>query len=126
MNKLYPALGALSVGAALVAGGGDTVTASSHREAPAIAEDQYGDNTDVYAFISPQSPDRMVIVADYVPLLLPTSGPNFYKFSSNARYEVHIDNDGDAVPDLTYRWEFKDSIKNGNTFLYNTGTIDLL
>jgi len=126
MNKLYPALGALSVGAALVASGGDSVIASSHREAPAIAEDQYVDNTDVYAFISPQSPDRLVLVADYVPLLLPASGPNYYKFSTNARYEVHIDNDGDAMDDITYRWEFKDSIKNGNTFLYNTGTIELL
>jgi hypothetical protein len=126
MNKLYPAIGALSVGAALIAGGGDTVTASSHREAPAIAEDQYVDNTDVYAFISPQSSDRLVMVANYVPLLLPTSGPNYYKFSTEARYEIHIDNDGDAVDDITYRWEFKDALKNGNTFLYNTGAIDSL
>jgi Domain of unknown function (DUF4331) len=126
MNKLYPALGALSVGAALVAGGGDTVTASSHREAPAIAEDQYVDNTDVYAFISPQSPDRMVLVANYVPLLLPAAGPNFYRFSTDARYEINVDNDGDAKEDITYRWEFKNALKNGNTFLYNTGTIELL
>ncbi|HWO24463.1 MAG TPA: DUF4331 domain-containing protein [Kofleriaceae bacterium] len=126
MNKLYPALGALSVGAALVAGGGDTVTASSHREAPAIAEDQYVDNTDVYAFISPASSDRMVFVANYVPLLLPASGPNYYRFSEDAHYEIHIDNTGDAKEDITYRWEFKNSLKNGNTFLYNTGTIELL
>ena len=126
MNKLYPALGALSVGAALVAANGDTVTASSHREAPAIAEDQYVDNTDVYAFISPQSPDRMVLVADYVPLLLPASGPNYYRFSTEARYEIHIDNDGDAKEDITYRWEFRNALKNGNTFLYNTGAIDSL
>ncbi len=124
MNKLYPALGALSVGAALVAGNGDTVIASSHREAPAIAEDQYVDNTDVYAFISPQSTDRMVLVADYVPLLLPASGPNYYRFSTDARYEIHIDNDGDAKEDITYRWEFKNALKNGNTFLYNTGSIE--
>ncbi|HWU87290.1 MAG TPA: DUF4331 domain-containing protein [Kofleriaceae bacterium] len=126
MNKLYPTLGALSVGAALLASGGDTVIASSHREAPAIAEDQYVDNTDVYAFISPQSPDRLVMVANYVPLLIPASGPNYYKFSADARYEVHVDNDGDAKDDITYRWEFKDQIKNGNTFLYNTGVINFL
>src|SRR5690349_10882993 len=113
MNKLYPAIGALSVGAALLAGGGDTVTASSHREAPAIAEDPYVDNTDVYAFISPQSPDRLVMVANYVPIALPSAGPNFYKFSTDARYEIHVDNDGDAVDDITYRWEFKDALKNG-------------
>jgi len=126
MKKIYPAIGALSVGAALVASGGDTVTASSHREAPAIAEDQYVDNTDVYAFISPQNADRMVLVANYVPLLIPSSGPNFYRFSADARYEIHIDNDGDAVDDITYRWEFQNKLRNGNTFLYNTGTIELL
>lgn len=126
MNKIYPALGALSVGAALVAGGGDTVIASSHREAPSIAEDQYVDNTDVYAFISPESSDRMVLVANYVPLLIPSSGPNFYKFSADAHYEIHIDNDGDAREDITYRWQFRDRVRNGNTFLYNTGTIEFL
>jgi hypothetical protein len=68
--------------------------------------------------------NKLVIVADYVPLLLPSSGPNFYKFSDNARYEVHIDNDGDAKPDITYRWTFQSQRKNGATFLYNTGPID--
>jgi hypothetical protein len=126
MKKIYPALGALSLGAALVAGGGDTVIASSHREAPSIAEDQYVDNTDVYAFISPESSDRMVLVANYVPLLIPSSGPNFYKFSADAHYEIHIDNDGDAREDITYRWQFRDRVRNGNTFLYNTGTIEFL
>ena len=100
--------------------------ASSHREAPMIAEDQYVDNTDVYAFISPTDPNKLVIVADYVPLLLPTSGPNYYKFSDDARYEVHIDNNGDAKPDITYRWTFASQRKNGATFLYNTGAVDSL
>jgi hypothetical protein len=113
-------------GAALIAGGGDTVNASSHREAPSIAEDQYVDNTDVYSFISPSNPDKLVMVANYVPLLIPSSGPNFYKFSTDAYYEIHIDNDGDAKSDITYRWQFKDQLKNGNTFLYNTGPIQFL
>lgn len=126
MNKFYPAIGALSLGAALLANGGDTVIASSHREAPSIAEDQYVDNTDVYSFISPTNPDRLVMVANYVPLLIPSAGPNFYKFSAEARYEIHVDNDGDAKDDITYRWEFSDQIKNGNTFLYNTGVINFL
>lgn len=125
MNKLARTLtlaGTLA-GAALAAGSLPAF-ASSHREAPAIAEDQYVDNTDVYAFISPSNPNNLVLVADYVPLLLPASGPNFYKFSDNARYEVHIDNDGDAVPDLAYRWTFRSQRKNGATFLYNTGPVD--
>lgn len=117
MKKIILA-GAMMLTGSLVA------NASSHREAPMIAEDQYVDNTDVYTFISPSDPSKLVIVADYVPLLLPSSGPNFYKFSDNARYEVHIDNNGDAKPDITYRWTFASQRKNGATFLYNTGPID--
>ena len=70
-------LGGLSLaGAAAI-----TATASSHREAPMIGEDQFVDNTDVYAFISPGDAGKLTIVANYVPLLLPQSGPNFYRFS---------------------------------------------
>jgi hypothetical protein len=124
MNKLFPSIGALAAGFALTGGSPVQVDASSHREAPAIAEDQYADNTDVYTFISPTNPDRLVVVADYVPLLLGASGPNFYRFSDEAFYEVHFDNDGDAKDDITYRWTFKNKIKNGSTFLYNTGPVD--
>lgn len=121
MNKLIKSL---AVAGITLGAGALTASASSHREAPAIAEDQYVDNTDVYTFISPNDPNKLVIVADYVPLLLPTSGPNFYKFSDNARYEVHIDNNGDAVPDIGYRWTFTSQRKNGATFLYNYGPVD--
>ena len=115
--KICTATTLLALGLALNA------SASSHREAPGIAEDQYADNTDVYAFISPNDSDRIVFVANYVPLLLPASGPNFYRFSENARYEIRIDNDGDARPDLTYRYKFYNRLRNGNTFLYNVGPI---
>ncbi|MEM9458994.1 MAG: DUF4331 domain-containing protein [Myxococcota bacterium] len=97
--------------------------ASSHREAPAIAEDQFADNTDVYAFISPTNPDNLVMVANYVPLLIPHSGPNFYRFSDNVRYEILIDTDGDAYADTLYHWVFHTTTENGETFLYNTGPI---
>src|SRR5262245_64501559 len=118
MNKLIKtiALAGITLGAGVL-----TAQASSHREAPAIGEDQFADNTDVYTFISPNDPNRLVIVANYVPLLLPASGPNFYKFGDDVRYEVHIDNNGDAVPDIAYRWTFRSQRKNGATFLYNTG-----
>jgi hypothetical protein len=99
-------------------------SASSHREAPAIAEDQYADNTDVYAFIAPEDPSRVVFIANYVPLLSPASGPNFYKFSDNVRYEIRIDNDGDAVADIAYEFRFRTTTRNGMTFLYNTGAVD--
>jgi hypothetical protein len=121
--KIKTILAASTAGLALAAAG-ITAVASSHREAPMIAEDQSVDNTDVYSFISPTNPDRLVIVANYIPLLLPASGPNFYRFADDARYEVHIDNDGDAVADWTYRWTFLNEVKNGNTFLYNTGPVD--
>jgi hypothetical protein len=117
MKKILPATLA---GLAISAG---AANASSHREAPMIAQDQFVDNTDVYAFLSPNDASRLVMVADYVPLLLPASGPNFYRFADDARYEIHIDNDGDAISDITYRWEFYTSVKNGGTFLYNTGAI---
>src|SRR5262245_43539222 len=106
--------------------GAITANASSHREAPMIAEDQFVDNTDVYAFISPSDATKLVLVADYVPLLLPQSGPNFYRFAEDAQYDINLDNDGDAVPDITYRYEFETAVKNGNTFLYNTGPVDSL
>jgi Domain of unknown function (DUF4331) len=117
MNKLIASTLALTAGATLAA-------ASSHREAPGIAEDQYADNTDVYTFLSPTDANKLVMVANYVPLLIPSSGPNFYKFSDEARYEIHIDNDGDAREDITYRWTFQNKTKNGNTFLYNVGPVD--
>src|SRR5665647_2051661 len=119
MKHIVSAVTGLAIAAA-----GITAIASSHREAPMIAEDQSVDNTDVYSFLSPTNPDRLVIVANYIPLLLPSSGPNFYRFADDARYEIHIDNDGDAVADWTYRWTFLNEVKNGNTFLYNTGPVD--
>src|SRR5256885_14700773 len=107
MTKLSILAGGLTLAA-----GALTASASSHREAPLIAEDQYVDNTDVYAFISPNDASKLTIVADYVPLLKPESGPNYYKFSDDARYDISIDNDGDAVPDVIYRWNFKTTDKN--------------
>jgi hypothetical protein len=121
MKKKYLAAAGMSIIAGAI-----TATASSHREAPMIGEDQFADNTDVYAFISPSDSNKLVLVADYVPLLLPQSGPNFYRFAEDAHYDINIDNDGDAIPDWTYRYEFETAVKNGNTFLYNVGPVDSL
>lgn len=122
MRKLVYSVAGLSIAVGAVI----TATASSHREAPMIGEDQFVDNTDVYAFISPSDSNKLVLVANYIPLLLPASGPNFYRFSEDARYEIHLDNDGDAIADITYRYEFDTAVKNGNTFLYNVGAVDSL
>lgn len=99
---------------------------SSHREAPGILATPFADNTDVYAFISPEDPDKIVFVANYVPLLLPNSGPNFYRFGDEVEYGIHIDNDGDAIRDVSYWFRFRSAIRNGDTFLYNTGPVDSL
>ena len=71
-----------------------TVEASSHREAPLIANDPLTDNTDLYAFRSPDDTNFVTIIANYVPLQLPQGGPNYASFGENIHYEIHIENDG--------------------------------
>src|SRR5215510_10775738 len=95
--------------------------ASSHREAPLISADPLADTTDVYAFMSPDAPDMVTLIASFVPFEDPAGGPNFYKFGDNVLYEIKIDNNGDAVEDITYQFRFTSAIRNPNTFLYNTG-----
>ncbi len=94
---------------------------SSHREAPEIAKDPVADSTDLYAFVSPDSPDTVTLIANYVPLQSPAGGPNFYEFGNAVMYDIHIDNNGDGRADVTYRFQFNTKITNKNTFLYNTG-----
>jgi Domain of unknown function (DUF4331) len=118
----------LAAGAALTAGGLSSLApgqavASSHREAPLISGQPQYDNTDVYAFVSPDKPDTTTLVANWLPFEDPAGGPNFYKFATDARYDINIDNTGDSQTDLTYRWTFKDHYKSKNTFLYNTGPV---
>ena len=99
---------------------------SSHREAPEISKDPVADNTDTYAFVSPDRPDTVTILTNYVPLENPPGGPNFYEFGDDVLYSIHIDNDGDGRPDITYEFEFEDELRNPETFLYNTGPITAL
>jgi Domain of unknown function (DUF4331) len=98
--------------------------ASSHREAPAISQDPAADNTDTYMFVSPNDPSTVTLVANYYPYEGPAGGPNFYRFGDGVHYEFHVDNNGDAKDDITYRLEFKTTILNQNTFLYNTGPLN--
>ena len=101
--------------------------ASSHREAPLIAGDPAADNTDVYAFVSPDKPDSVTMVANWYPFQEPNGGPNFYPFATDAHHDINIDSDGDAKPDLTYRWTFRTEDKRGkSTFLYNNGSVTSL
>jgi hypothetical protein len=96
---------------------------SSHREAPAISKDPVADNTDTYAFVSPDDPGTVTIISNYLPLEAPFGGPNFFEFGDDVLYEIHIDNDADGRPDITYQFEFNTQVRNPDTFLYNTGPI---
>ena len=99
---------------------------SSHREAPEISKDPVADNTDTYAFVSPDQPDTVTIITNYIPLENPAGGPNFFEFGDDVLYSIYIDNDGDARPDITYQFRFDSQLRNPNTFLYNTGPINSL
>ncbi len=93
------------------------VFASSHREAPLIANDPLADNTDVYAFRSPDDPDMVTIIANYVPFELPDGGPNYFNFGENIRYEIHVDNDVTKPGDeIIYRFTFNRSNEDPTTF----------
>ncbi len=97
--------------------------ASSHSEAPGTASDRAVDGTDVYAFVSPDATGTVTLVANYFPLEEPSGGPNYFGFADDALYEVHVDNDGDTLEDITYQFQFTTVTKNPATFLYNTGPV---
>src|ERR1700679_3220830 len=99
---------------------------SSHREAPDIAKDPVADSTDLYAFVSPDKPDTVTIIANYIPLQLPDGGPNFYEFGDDVLYEINIDNNGDGIADIRYQFTFPSENTHPPTFLYNDGPITSL
>ena len=96
--------------------------ASSHAEAPLISQDPSVDNADVYFFVDPNDSNLAVMLATFNGLSNPASGPNYKSFADGAWYDFKIDNDGDGVEDVTYRFVFATKIRDAeNTFLYNTG-----
>ncbi len=99
---------------------------SSHREAPEIAKDPVADSTDLYAFVSPDDPDTVTLIANYIPLQSPDGGPNFFEFGDDVLYQIHIDNNGDGSPDVTYQFQFRSVNTIPSTFLYNDGPIESL
>ena len=111
-----------------------TASASSHREAPGILDDPQYDNTDTYAFNSPDKADSVTIIANWNPLEEPAGGPNFFPWATDARYDINIDNNGDAKADIIYRWKFRnsrtprasDSFSGNGTFLTNNGQVTSL
>ena len=99
---------------------------SSHREAPEISQDPVADNTDTYAFISPDRPDTVTILTNYIPVEAAAGGPNFYEFGTDVKYDIHISNGGKAESDIVYSFAFETEVRDKTTFMYNTGAIKSL
>jgi len=97
---------------------------SSHREAPEISKDPVADNTDVYAFVSPDKPGTVTLIANFIPMQSPSGGPNFYEFGDDVTYKISINNTGGGQADISYVFNFTTKIRNPDTFLYNTGPIN--
>ena len=110
LSKLPARIGMAALCAAAVGG----AFASSHREAPFISGQPQVDGTDLYMFRSYETgrQDFVTILADYQPFQDPQGGPNFFMFNENALYEIHIDNNGDGVEDLTFQFRFKNTSKS--------------
>ena len=109
---------AAMVAVATRGGGPQVASASSHREAPLISQDPTADNTDLYAFVSPDKPSTATIVSNWIPGEDPAAGPNYYTFSQTARYDIYVDKNGDGVPDITYYFRFQN--QPSELFLGNT------
>jgi len=99
---------------------------SSHREAPEISKDPVADSTDLYAFVSPDNPGTATIIANYIPLQAPASGPNFWEFGHDVLYWINIDNNGDGKAEIVFEFRFRADITIPTTFLYNVGPIQSL
>lgn len=125
MKRPLALIGTLAVSVGVLAGTmiAPAVGASSHREAPAISKDPSADNTDVYAFVTPDKPDTVTLIANYIPAEEPAGGPNFYEWDPTVLYEIHVHNGGGTDDEITYQFRFKTRVLNPDTFLYNTGPI---
>jgi hypothetical protein len=113
----------LLLGSALMVRQPVDVGASSHREAPLIAFDPQADNTDVYAFISPDRTDTVTLIANYIPLQDAYGGPNYFLFGDDVLYTINVDTTGDAQPNVSYEFRFSTVTSPTTTFLYNTAPI---
>jgi hypothetical protein len=128
MKRPLAVVGTLALTVGVLAGTmiAPAASASSHREAPSISKDPTADNTDVYAFVSPDAPNTVTFVANYIPLEGPAAGPNFFSFGDDVLYSINIDNTGDGHENIAYQFRFKTAFRNPKTFLYNTGPITSL
>ena len=127
-KKVIAAATATALGAGLIASLAPGASiASSHREAPLTTAEPQIDQTDLYAFVSSDEPDKVNLISSWIPFEEPAGGPNFYLWAEHTNYDINIDNDGNARADIIYRWRFKTHHRGGgNSFLYNNGAVDSL
>lgn len=121
LRKILPIAALGLLGAVLAVGPSrlPVAEASSHREAPLISQDPLADGTDTYAFISPDRPNTVTVLANYIPDQNPAGGPNFFKFDDSVLYQIRFDNNGDGRLDLAIQFRFRTVVGNGDSFLYN-------
>ena len=126
-SKVLAVAATAALGAGLFAGlGPQAGVASSHREAPLTAADPQIDATDLWAFRSPDRASTVTFVSSWIPFEEPAGGPNFYLWAEHTNYDIKIDNNGDAKPDITFQWTFTTHYRSSDTFLYNTGQVTSL
>src|SRR5664279_4640796 len=122
MSKLSRACavaGALLIAASSASG----VLASSHREAPLISMDPEADSTDLYAFVDPVDAHYVDLIANYIPMEDPAGGPNFWVFDPTVKYVIHVDNNGDGRPDVSFEFRFTTIASGPDSFLYNNNQV---
>jgi len=120
MPRLRPGLAILM---AVLAVQPATIFAASHREAPITALDQKADITDWFIFVSPEHPDRVVMILNIDPFLEPSNGPNYFPFDPGILYEMKIDNNHDGIPDITFQIRFKTELRNPGVFTGFVGNL---
>ncbi len=97
--------------------------AASHREAPITALDQKADITDWFAFVSPEHPDKVIMILNVDPFLEPSNGPNYFPFDPGILYEMKVDWDNDGVEDVAFQFRFKTQLQNPALFTGFVGGI---
>ena len=126
MRRRWRLLVSVLIAGGLAAVGVTPTYASSHREAPLAGADPQIDATDLYAFVSPNAPETVTLISNWIPFESPAGGPNFYPWAENTKYDINVDNNGDAKADIVYRWTFTNHYKSKDTFLYNTGPVNTI
>jgi hypothetical protein len=121
-NQMFRSFVALMMMALLAAPSG--LQAANHREAPITAIDRLADITDFYAFVSYDNPDRVTFILDVDPLLEPSNGPTYFPFDPDITYAIKVDNNFDAVEDITFEFRFQNEVRLPGVFTVYVGAGD--